>query len=57
VITPVRVAFAVVALLLNVVHIAVGRQFPIPAHDAAAGESSEAEESYNVTHDFLSDTR
>src|SRR5215216_626801 len=54
VIPAVGVALAAVALLLDVVHDAIGRQLAITADYAAAGERGEAEESNKVTHRFLS---
>ena len=51
VIPTVRMAFAAVALFLDVVHVAIRRQFPVAADDAAAGERREAEEPNKVTHD------
>src|SRR5436190_22618338 len=50
VIPAVRVTLAAVALLLNVVHVAIGRELPVAAHDAAACQRCESEESNKVTH-------
>src|SRR5918996_42725 len=52
VVAAMAVAPAHLALLLDVAHFAARCHFAIPAHDAAAGESGEAEKS-NKTHDAL----
>ena len=51
VISAVRVALAAIALLLDVVHVAIGRQLPVAADNTAARECGEAEESNKVTHE------
>jgi hypothetical protein len=50
-IAAVRMTLAAVALFLDVVHIAVGRELPVTANDAAAGERGEPEEPNKTTHD------